>query len=144
MTVLERIQELCKIRNTNVSKLEIELQLGKGTLYKWGKSAPNSDKLEKVADYFNVSVDYLLGRTEQLTTLSEKDEKDIAKEIEKLREKLKLSEGLMFDGEPASEEAIESVLDAMSFGVRQAKIINRKYTPKKYLDGGDVDDKSQD
>ncbi len=140
MTVLERIQELCKINNITVSKLEIELELGKGTLYKWGKSAPNSDKLEKVADFFNVSTDYLLGRTEQMATLSEKDEKDIEKEIKKLKEKLKLAEGLMFDGEPASEEAIESVLEAMSFGIRQAKIINKKYTPKKYL-GGDVDDK---
>lgn len=60
MTVLERIQELCKEQGTNPSKLEIELNFGKGTLYKWDKSSPNTDKLTKVADYFKVSTDYLL------------------------------------------------------------------------------------
>lgn len=67
MTILERIQELCKERKINPSKLELELEFGKGTLYKWGKSSPNTDKLAKVADYFNVSLDYLLGKTEYKT-----------------------------------------------------------------------------
>lgn len=62
MNILERIQELCKEQGTNPSKLEVELGFGKGTLYKWDKSSPNTDKLSKVADYFKVSLDYLLGR----------------------------------------------------------------------------------
>lgn len=144
MTVTERIKELCDEKATTFAAVERACDLSNGSIRRWEENTPSADKLEKVADHFNVSVDYLLGKTERRTILSEKDEKDIAKEIEKLEEKLKLSEGLMFDGEPASEEAIQSVLDAMSFGVRQAKIINKKYTPKKYLDGGDVDDKSQD
>ena len=64
MNILERIQLLCEENNITVSKLEVELGLGKGTLYKWNKSSPNSDKLSQVADYFNVSVDWLLGKTE--------------------------------------------------------------------------------
>ena len=35
---------------------------GNGTIVKWDKASPNSEKLSKVADYFHVSVDYLLGR----------------------------------------------------------------------------------
>ncbi|WP_281811619.1 helix-turn-helix domain-containing protein [Vallitalea longa] len=62
MNVLEKIQELCKEREINPSRLEIELGFGKGTLYKWSKSVPKSDKLEKVANYFKVSIDYLLDR----------------------------------------------------------------------------------
>lgn len=55
MNILERIQLLCEENNITVSKLEVELGLGKGTLYKWNKNSPNSDKLSQVADYFNVS-----------------------------------------------------------------------------------------
>lgn len=64
MTILERIQELCSDYKTNISKLETELNLGKGTIYKWKESSPNTDKIAKVAGYFNVSLDYLLGRTD--------------------------------------------------------------------------------
>jgi|GEM_PF-1910683 len=63
MTLLERIKELCIEKGINPSKLEIELGFGRATLYKWEKSSPTADKIEKVANYFNVSVDYLLGRT---------------------------------------------------------------------------------
>ena len=42
-------------------------------------------------------------------------------------------EGLMFDGNPASQEAIDSILSAMRVGMEMAKEKNReKYTPKKY------------
>lgn len=42
-------------------------------------------------------------------------------------------EGLMFDGDPASPEAIESILSAMQIGMEMAKKRNKeKYTPKKY------------
>ena len=39
----------------------------------------------------------------------------------------------MFDGDPASPEAIESILNAMEIGMEMAKKKNKeKYTPKKY------------
>ena len=41
-------------------------------------------------------------------------------------------EGLMLSGEPVSPDAIQSIVDALEFGMRQAKLINKKYTPKKY------------
>lgn len=63
MNTLEIIQKLCGEKNTNPSRLETELGLGKGTIHKWAKSYPNTEKLLLVANYFNVSVDYLLGRT---------------------------------------------------------------------------------
>ena len=65
------------------------------------------------------------------TVLSEKDEKDIAKRIEDLKEDLLNGDGLMLSGNPISPEAIESLIEALSSGIRQAKIANKKYTPKK-------------
>jgi len=64
MSILKRIQKLCSESGLNPSKLENELGFGKGTLYKWEKSSPNSDKLVKVAEFFDVSVDWLLGNSE--------------------------------------------------------------------------------
>ena len=61
MNVLERIQKLSKKNGISVGFLEENLGIGRGTIYKWNKSAPNTENLVKVADYFNVSIDYLLG-----------------------------------------------------------------------------------
>lgn len=62
-----------------------------------------------------------------------RDEKDIAKILEQTKEQLLSQEGLMFDGDPASPEAINSILDAMQIGMEMAKKKNKeKYTPKKY------------
>ena len=64
--------------------------------------------------------------------LNSKDQKDI-KEILANTEQLLKQDGLMFDGDPASPEAIESILSAMQIGMEMAKKKNKeKYTPKKY------------
>ncbi|MBC1306814.1 helix-turn-helix domain-containing protein [Listeria booriae] len=64
MTTLDRIKILCKERGITLSKLEQELGYGQNSLYAWKKKNPTGANLAKVADYFNVSVDYLLGRDE--------------------------------------------------------------------------------
>ena len=67
------------------------------------------------------------------TSLTTRDERDISKIIEQTKEQLLSQEGLMFDGDPASPEAINSILDAMQIGMEMAKKKNKeKYTPKKY------------
>lgn len=67
------------------------------------------------------------------TVLTPRDEKDIEKIIEHTREQLLSQEGLMFDGDPASPEAVDSILAAMQIGMEMAKKKNKeKYTPKKY------------
>lgn len=130
MTLVERIRALARQRDLSLPKLEVELGLGNGTISRWKTSSPNTDKLQKIADYFNVSMDYLLGRESYLTP---RDEKDIDKILEHTKTQLLSQEGLMFDGDPASPEAIESILSAMQIGMEMAKKKNKeKYTPKKY------------
>lgn len=63
-TTVDRIRALANKRGMSLPVLESELGLGNGTISRWSKSAPNTDKLTRVADYFNVSIDYLLGRQE--------------------------------------------------------------------------------
>lgn len=62
--LLTRLRELCKIHNTNLSKVERECGLANATVRRWESVSPNVDNLVKVADHFGVSVDYLLGRDE--------------------------------------------------------------------------------
>ena len=71
--------------------------------------------------------------TEKEPKLKPKDEKDI-KEILANTEQLLKQDGLMFDGDPASPEAIESItVSYAELAWKMAKKKNKeKYTPKKY------------
>lgn len=105
--------------------------------WKLGKSVPTTKTLQKLADYFGVTIDYLMTGEESgnatTKTLTTKDEKDIIKIIEQTRMQLLNQEGLMFDGDPATPEAVETMLSAMQLGMEMAKKKNKeKYTPKKY------------
>ena len=64
--VFKKISELCKEKGMSIAKLEKETGISNGTIGKWSKSSPTAEKLERVADFFGVSVDYLLGRSEQV------------------------------------------------------------------------------
>lgn len=118
-------------------KVSKETGVSQSTLSDWklGKITPKSDTMKKLADYFGVSIDYLMtGKkgTEKEPQLKPRDEKDI-KEILSNTEQLLKQDGLMFDGQPASPEAIDSILSAMQIGMEMAKKKNKeKYTPKKY------------
>lgn len=62
MTLLDRIKQLCEQKGETLASLERKMDFGNGTIRRWGDTTPSGDKLSKVADFFHVSVDYLLGR----------------------------------------------------------------------------------
>lgn len=65
--------------------------------------------------------------------LNEKDKRDIAKDLESMMARLDEEDDLMFDGNPMSPEARESILAAMKLGLEAAKVKNKeRFTPKKY------------
>lgn len=131
MTLKDRVKELAKKKGISLPVLESELGFGNSTIVKWDKSTPNADKLNAVAQYFGVTMDYLLNGTEK-NVFTSKDEKEIS-DILSATEQLLKQDGLMFDGDPASLEAIESILSAMKVGMEMAKLKNKeRYTPKKY------------
>lgn len=129
MTLKERIKKLANSEGLSIPKLEEELGFGGGTISRWDKSAPSADKLAKIAERYNVTVDYLLGRE-----LTPRDEKDIAKRLEQALSDLESSqEGLMFSGEPLDDETRELLKVSLENSIRIAKInAKQKYTPKKY------------
>lgn len=103
------------------------------------RSTPEGFK--RWAEHFNnTHKQFMLNQEEQKVitnmrngNLTEKDERDIEKILNSTREHLLTQEGLMFDGDPATPEAIDSILSAMQIGMEMAKKKNKeKYTPKKY------------
>ncbi|EAE4067358.1 helix-turn-helix transcriptional regulator [Listeria monocytogenes] len=64
MSMFDRIKDLASKRDKNLKDVAIEIGLSENIFYTWKNSSPKADVIKKVADYFNVSTDYLLGRTD--------------------------------------------------------------------------------
>lgn len=124
------------------------------------KREPDIDSIQKLADIFEVTTDFLISgvdisslkemavkkpiddkkyiqRTGRGSRLTDKDEKDIAKRMEEIKKDLTSEDGLLFHGEPMSDEARESFLEAMEYAFRQTQRINKKYIPKKHREDKD-------
>lgn len=133
----EIFEQLLQKYGVSAYKVSKATGVTQSTLSDWkrGRSTPKSENMKKLADYFGVSIDYLMTGEESESKepqLKPKDEKDI-KTILANTEQLLKQDGLMFDGNPASPEAIDSILSAMQVGMEMAKKKNKeKYTPKKY------------
>ena len=56
----EKINELCQKSGITIAELERNLQFGNRTIAKWQRSSPSVKKLKRVADYFGVSIEYLI------------------------------------------------------------------------------------
>ncbi|EME7120701.1 helix-turn-helix transcriptional regulator [Enterococcus faecium] len=139
MNLYEKIKMLANEKKISIRQLEEALGFGNGVINRWRKNNPGVDKVQLVANYFDVSVDYLLGRTEKKKyyDLTEKDERDIQKELQALIDDLSNANGMAFskkDGE-MSEATREALIISLENALRIAKIeAKKKYTPKKYRD----------
>ena len=107
--------------------------------WKAGRYTPKQDKLQKIADYFGVSIEYLMSGKdepkEKSPELTARDERDIAKDLNNIMQKLTSGEAgpASYDGEELDPEAAELFRDELEIALRRLKIINKeKYTPKKY------------
>lgn len=76
MTTFERIKELAKKQGKSLNKVEEDLGWSRNTLYSLKVNKPSSERLETLADYFGVSVDYLLGRTDNPHNAESEDDYD--------------------------------------------------------------------
>ena len=136
MTLKERIKALADAEGISLPVLESKLGFGNSTIVKWDKSTPNAEKLNKVAQYFNVTMDYLLNGESytENSDLNNKDKKDIAKDLVSIMDKLNSKEAgpASFDGNDIPEddrELFAAQLEAML--VRLKKINKELYNPNK-------------
>lgn len=104
----ERIKELAKKRSLSLNQVEEKLGYSKNTLYSLKRQKVSSDRLQEIADYFGVSTDYLLGRTDNPAIAGEKaPEHEI--ELDDLDGSI-----MLFDGKPLSDDdkrAIKGIIE---------------------------------
>ena len=117
MTMFDRIKLLAKKRDSNLKTIAVELGYGENYFYsiKSGKS-PSSEKLQEIADYFGVSTDYLLGRTDNPNTNSE-----ASKEVDISDDTVIMTYG----GQPLSDADKQVILAATKALVEQRKLDNK-------------------
>lgn len=136
MSVLfDRIKQLSSSKGVSLKKIANDLGFGENTIYKWKTQSPKGEYLDKVADYFDVSVDYLLGRTDT-PQFTRRDERDVQKILTDMTEGLSNDSSLAYmknGGEEIDEEDAELLRASLENVIRQSKLIAKaKFTPKKY------------
>ena len=115
-TAFERIKDLADKHRISLNDLENELGISGNTLYRIKKANPKSDRLQEIADYFNVSTDYLLGRTDNPNiagdTITTPDGRVV--DLSNLRERV-----VLFDGKPLSDDDVDKIAQIikLSLGV---------------------------
>ena len=114
--------------------------IGGSTFTDWknGRSVPKQDKLQKIADYFGVTIDYLMTGKEEPEKKeimpTPRDERDIKKDLDSLMEKLKNQENgpAAYDGKDIPEADQELFAGQVELMLRRLKKINKeKYNPNK-------------
>lgn len=121
----EKIKELADKQGISLNKLEEKLGFSRNTIYNMKKSTPNVERVSMIADYFNVSTDYLLGRTDNPNianndTIAGYTSDDLRKMAENAK---------TFDGKPLTEEdidAIQNIIEIYLRGRQYDKYSNEK------------------
>ena len=133
MTLKDRVKNLAQERGISLPALESELGFGNSTIVKWDKSTPNADKLNAVAKYFGVTMDYLLNGTND-TELTEKDERDIAKDLDRIMGEIQKGDDgpLYYNGAEIDQASLSLLQTAIEYALRETKKENKeKYNPHK-------------
>lgn len=139
MKYSDRLRELRTKRNLSQQQLADILKINRSTYarYELGETQPDLDLLAKIADFYEVTTDYIIrGKKKDSNTLPEltsKDERDIAKKLETILDSMSSDTALAFDGEPMDDETKELVKEAIESNLRLTKkLAKAKFTPKKY------------
>lgn len=107
-STFEIVKDLCEKQGISLNTLEEKLELGKNSLYGLKRNQPSAERLQQIADYFGVSTDYLLGRTNNPAIAGEKaPEYEI--ELDDLDGRI-----MLFDGKPLSDDdkrAIKGIIE---------------------------------
>ena len=137
MDIVKRIKQKCAEKGTTMGTLEKELGFARSYISKFKNITPSADKIQKIADFLDVTSEFLLNGKESSSesVLTSKDNRDIAKDLDNIMEKLTAGEDgpASYNGEELSPDAAELFRDELEIALKRLKIINKeKYTPKKY------------
>lgn len=103
-STFDRIKALANNRGISISKLEEKLELSKNAIYAIKRNQPSAERLQLIADYFNVSTDYLLGRTDNPKIASNEAAGYTTEDLRRMAENAKT-----FDGKPLTDEDVDAI-----------------------------------
>lgn len=121
-STFEIVKDLCEKQGISLNTLEDKLKLGKNSLYGLKRNQPSAERLQQIADYFNVSTDYLLGRTDNpaissdLVTTADGRVVDLSN----LRERV-----VLFDGKPLSDDDVDKIAQIIKLSLGVSDIENK-------------------
>lgn len=133
----------CKLRDEKgIKDSDVVKSTGitKSTFSDWksGRSKPKNDKLQKIAEYFGVTVDYLMTGKEEAKEkdpeLTARDQRDIAKDLDRIMGEIKKGDDgpLYYNGVEIDQASIGLLQNAIEYALRETKKENKvKYNPNK-------------
>ncbi|GIQ67397.1 helix-turn-helix domain-containing protein [Xylanibacillus composti] len=135
---IKHLREKLKFTQKDLSK-KTGLTIVQVSRYENNERKPDPEALSALVDALETNADYLLCRTDDPSsskpyyTLTKKDERDIAKDLERMMSDLESNEAMAFNGEPMDDETRELVRISLENSMRLAKeMAKKKFTPKKY------------
>lgn len=147
MHVGNRIKELRKGLRLTQKQVADKVNVSSQVISNWerGYTDPSHDDIKLLSEVLKCSADYILGNTDnknqnwnsKLPELTEKEERDIAKDLEDMLNNLNSKDGYAaFDGrsmDDMDEEDKELLIASLENSLRLAKrMAKQKFTPKKY------------
>lgn len=58
--MVKKILQLCKAQGKTIVDVERECSIGTRSIYRWDENMPSVDKVKRVADYLNTTIDELM------------------------------------------------------------------------------------
>ena len=128
MTTEEKLKDLILTRYNSLNEFSREINISNSTLdsiLKRGIRNSTIDKILKICQALNISADALANgeivHISNHSTENNSKPKEITDILEQAKKQLLVNDGLMFNGKPADQESINSILSAMEIGIELAK-----------------------
>lgn len=109
MTLFERTKEIASKRGMSLQEVAKKANLGVNSIYRWKERNPTTSNITKVADVLGVSVDYLLGNTDDMHANKKSD--NVINLDEALSDKGVVME---FQGKELSDKAKRGILEILN------------------------------
>ena len=108
----EKVRELARKKGLSLNQVEEKIGYSKNTLYSLKRQKVSSERLQQIADYFNVSTDYLLGRTDNPAIAGSDEFAQVNGQIIDLRKAA--ANTMLFDGKPLNEDDLDFITSVLS------------------------------
>lgn len=134
MGLYENVREAAKEKGYSINRLEKELGFARSYIGKFKTITPSIDKIQKIADFLDVTTDYLMSGNKTENNLTARDNRDIAKDLDSIMAKLSNKEDgpVSYNGENLSDESMDLFKEELEIALKRLKLINKeKYNPHK-------------